>query len=117
MIGNYFICFSALILISKVCGDVVDDDILQKLFNKIEKMENEMANMENEMVKMEDEMVKKDEIIANMKDEMVSKFATLEDDIEDRVSKLEDLSKTGTLRTCSEYAKFGLGRYFISTYF
>ena len=102
MIGNYLICFSALILISKVCGDVVDDDILQKLFNKIEKMENEM-------VKMEDEMVKKDEIIANMKDEMVSKFATLEDDIEDRVSKLEDLSKTRTLRTCSEYAKFGLG--------
>ena len=109
MIGNYLICFSALILISKVCGDVVDDDILQKLFNKIEKMENEM-------VKMEDEMVKKDEIIANMKDEMVSKFATLEDDIEDRVSKLEDLSKTGTLRTCSEYAKFGLGRYSIITY-
>jgi len=57
---------------------------------------------------LENEMVKKDEIIAKMKDEMVSKFATLEDDIEDRVSKLEDLSKTGTLRTCSEYAKFGL---------
>ena len=102
MIGNYFICFSALILISNVCGDVDNDIILQKLFNKIEKLENEM--------------VKKDEIIAKMKDEMVSKFATLEDDIEDRVSKLEDLSKTGTLRTCSEYAKFGLGRYFISTY-
>merc|ERR1712131_388928 len=67
-----------------------------------------MVKMEDEMVKMEDEMVKKDEIIANMKDEMVSKFATLEDDIEDRVSKLEDLSKTGTLRTCAEYTKFGL---------
>ena len=102
MIGNYFICFSALILISNVCGDVDNDIILQKLFNKIEKLENEM--------------VKKDEIIAKMKDEMVSKFATLEDDIEDRVSKLEDLSKTGTLRTCSEYAKFGLGRYSIITY-
>ena len=76
------------------------------------KMEDEMVKM----VKMENEMVKKDEIIANMKDEMVSKFATLEDDIEDRVSKLEDLSKTGTLRTCAEYAKFGLGRYFILTY-
>ena len=101
MIGNYFICFSALILISNVCGDVDNDIILQKLFNKIEKLENEM--------------VKKDEIIAKMKDEMVSKFATLEDDIEDRVSKLEDLSKTGTLRTCSEYAKFGLGRYSIVT--
>ena len=97
MIGNYFICFSALILISNVCGDVDNDIILQKLFNKIEKLENEM--------------VKKDEIIAKMKDEMVSK-----DDIEDRVSKLEDLSKTGTLRTCSEYAKFGLGRYSIITY-
>ena len=103
MIGNYFICFSALILISKVFGDV-DEDILQKLFNKIEQLE--------------DEMVKKDDIIVKMKEEMITRedIATLEEDIEDRVSKLEDLSKTGTLRTCSEYAKFGLGRYSIITY-
>merc|ERR1712235_188839 len=47
---------------------------------------------------------------------MEDDIAVMEDDIEDRVSKLEELAKIGTLRTCSEYAKFGLdadGQYLI----
>jgi len=34
--------------------------------------------------------------------------AKMEDDIENRVAKLEQLAKIGTLRTCQEYARFGL---------
>merc|ERR1719282_2142628 len=34
--------------------------------------------------------------------------AKMEDDIENRVAKLEQLAKIGTLRTCQEYSKFGL---------
>ena len=31
-----------------------------------------------------------------------------QDILEDRVSKLEELAKIGTLRTCAEYAQYGL---------
>ena len=31
-----------------------------------------------------------------------------ETDVEERVEKLEELSKVGTLRTCNEYAAFGI---------
>ena len=40
----------------------------------------------------------------------------MRDDIESRVEKLEDLSKTMTLRSCAEYAQYGLktsGAYMI----
>merc|ERR1719342_1643682 len=42
-------------------------------------------------------MAKKDEAIAKM-----------EDEIEDRVTKLEQLARIGTLRSCAEYASYGL---------
>ena len=33
---------------------------------------------------------------------------TMRDEFEERVANLEDLAKIGTLRSCAEYAKFGL---------
>ena len=32
----------------------------------------------------------------------------IKDDLEDRVAKLEDLAKIGTLRSCYEYSQYGL---------
>ena len=50
-------------------------------------------------------------------EEMVNKgMNALEDDFKERVEKLEDLAKLGTLRSCAEYTKHGLkksGRYMI----
>jgi len=43
-------------------------------------------------------------------------FKRLKDDLEDRVAKLEDLAKIGTLRSCFEYSQYGLktsGAYMI----
>ena len=33
-----------------------------------------------------------------------------EPDLEERVEKLENLSKVGTLRSCEEYAAYGIGK-------
>ena len=35
-------------------------------------------------------------------------FERFRDELEERVAKLEDLAKVGTLRSCSEYSRFGL---------
>ena len=48
--------------------------------------------------------------------EVREQMSRMEDDIEVRVTKLEELAKIGTLRSCSEYAAFGLktsGAYMI----
>ena len=35
-------------------------------------------------------------------------ISSIKDDLEDRVTKLEDLAKIGTLRSCYEYSQYGL---------
>ena len=45
-----------------------------------------------------------DEDFKSFKAEMRSR----QDDLESRVDKLEELAKIGTLRTCAEYAQYGL---------
>ena len=45
-----------------------------------------------------------DEDFQNFKAEMRTRV----DDLESRVDKLEELAKIGTLRTCAEYAQYGL---------
>ena len=44
-------------------------------------------------------------------DDLVDRVAKLEvedPELEDRVAKLEDLAKIGTLRSCYEYSQYGL---------
>ena len=56
------------------------------------------------------------EQMSRMESHHAKKIQKMEDDIEERVSKLEDLAKIGTLRSCSEYAAYGLetsGAYMI----
>jgi len=59
------------------------------------------------------------ESILNIKDNLEDRMAKLEvedPEIEDRVAKLEDLAKIGTLRSCFEYSQYGLktsGAYMI----
>ena len=52
-----------------------------------------------------------DEDFEKFKIEMRSRQDDLksrQDDLESRVDKLEELAKIGTLRTCAEYAQYGL---------
>ena len=37
-----------------------------------------------------------------------SRIAQMEEDMEDRVAKLEQLARIGTLRSCAEYSRYGL---------
>ena len=51
-------------------------------------------------------------IVYSINDEDFEKFKiemrSRQDDLESRVDKLEELAKIGTLRTCAEYAQYGL---------
>merc|ERR1712155_202594 len=63
-------------------------------------------------------LLSKVEILTTSNEELLSSYADLsasnedlrsrQDILEDRVSKLEELAKVGTLRTCAEYAQYGL---------
>ena len=51
------------------------------------------------------------EILTTSNKELQSSYEDLmsrQDILEDRVAKLEELAKVGTLRTCAEYAQYGL---------
>ena len=49
-------------------------------------------------------LLSKVEILTTSNEQLRSR----QDILEDRVSKLEELAKVGTLRTCAEYAQYGL---------
>ena len=63
-------------------------------------------------------LLSKVEILTTSNEELRSSYADLsasneqlrsrQDILEDRVAKLEELAKVGTLRTCAEYAQYGL---------
>ena len=46
--------------------------------------------------------------ILNIKDGLKDRAARLDPEIEERLAKLEDLAKIGTLRSCYEYSQYGL---------
>ena len=46
--------------------------------------------------------------VNSISDEDFEKMKARQDDLETRVDKLEELAKIGTLRTCAEYAQYGL---------
>ena len=48
------------------------------------------------------------QLFSQLKNELSGQISKLEDDLEERVTKLEELTKAVTLRSCSEYADFGL---------
>ena len=84
---------AALVSLANAVGE--DANVLEALLQQQQEMREQMSRMESNYEK---------------------KIAKMEDDIEERVSKLEDLAKIGTLRSCSEYAAYGLktsGAYMI----
>ena len=84
---------AALVSLAKAVGE--DTNVLEALLQQQQEMREQMSRMESNYEK---------------------KIVKMEDDIEERVSKLEDLAKIGTLRSCSEYAAYGLetsGAYMI----
>ena len=112
---SFVICVFSLISIVKCNGDATDDifNQIDKRFSKIDdeilKLKKEIIWKDEYLVKLEDKIMKLEEEIAR-KDDQTENMDQVEDVIEERVSKLEQLAKTGTLRTCSEYAKYGLGK-------
>ena len=48
------------------------------------------------------------QLFSQLKNELSGQISKLEDDLEERVTKLEELTKAVTLRSCSEYADFGV---------
>ena len=70
---------------------------------KAEIIQEMKAEMKDEI---KDEM--RAEIRAEMKAEIKAEMKDRVDDLEDRVAKLEDLAKIGTLRSCYEYSQYGL---------
>ena len=68
------------------------------------------ADTEKRFKILEDEIIMiKDTVKDTVRDTLkVTVKDTVRDELEERVRKLEDLAKIGTLRSCAEYAKFGL---------
>ena len=82
----FYMCIGVLINTAFVDSDDVNDELHQL----IRKMQQKIDSLEAKDAKREME-------IATLKDSI---------DIEERVGKLEQLSRIGTLRSCAEYARF-----------
>ena len=82
----FYMCIGVLINTAFVDSDDVNDELHQL----IRKMQLKIDSLEAKDAKREAE-------IATLKDSI---------DIEERVGKLEQLSRIGTLRSCAEYARF-----------
>ena len=87
----FCMCIGVLINAALVESDVVNDE-LHKL---IRKMQQEIDSL-----KAKDDIIEAD-------------LAKSEDSIEERVSKLEQLSRIGTLRSCAEYARFVINMFLV----
>ena len=58
-------------------------------------------NCDKKIAQIEQDIVERDRIYEK-------RMVQMEKELEDRVSKLEQLAKIGTLRTCAEYTRYGL---------
>ena len=61
-------------------------------------------DIETRFSKLEREQKKHEDLMVEMRDD----FEKRQQDLEERVSKLEELIRIGTLRSCSEYSEYGL---------
>ena len=84
--GTIIVKFLFVLLASSSWGHGLDEEDFQKLLSKLE-------------------------ILTTSNEDLSTKYNDLmsrQDILEDRVEKLEELAKVGTLRTCAEYAQYGL---------
>jgi len=88
----FCVCFTQYIEIT-LSNDVLIDDLPQIV--KQIRQEIDLLKDENAKLKERNEI-------------MEEKNAIMEDDIQERVDRLEQLAKIGTLRSCAEYARYGL---------
>ena len=75
----------------------LEDDV-KDLMKRLKEMESNMSNMKEKL------------------NDYAEKLEGEDPEIEERLSKLEDLAKIGTLRSCFEYSQYGLktsGSYMI----
>ena len=91
--GTIIVKFLFVLLASSSWGHGLDEEDFQKLLSKLE-----ILTTSNE------ELRSSNENLSNKYNDLMSR----QDILEDRVEKLEELAKVGTLRTCAEYAQYGL---------
>ena len=91
--GTTIVKFLFVLLASSSWGHGLDEEDFQKLLSKLE-----ILTTSNE------ELRSSNEDLSTKYNDLMSR----QDILEDRVAKLEELAKVGTLRTCAEYAQYGL---------
>ena len=71
-------------------GALEDGSITIDLFQRLQKMESNILNIKDDL------------------EDCMARLEVEDPELEDRVAKLEDLAKIGTLRSCYEYSQYGL---------
>ena len=88
------------LLASSSWGHGLNEEDFQNLLSKVEIL---TTSNEQLLSSYADLSASNEDLRSKYKDLM-----SRQDILEDRVSKLEELAKVGTLRTCAEYAQYGL---------
>ena len=91
-----FFLLSTALLLGPSEGALEDD--MKELMNRLKDVESNMSNMKEKL------------------NDYAEKLEGEDPEIEERLTKLEDLAKIGTLRSCFEYSQYGLkssGSYMI----
>ena len=102
----FYMCIGVLINTAFVDSDDFNDELhqlIRKMQQKIDSLEAKDAKREMEIATLKDS-IDIEERVGKL--EQLSRIEKREADIEERVDKLEQLSRIGTLRSCAEYARF-----------
>ena len=78
------------LLFSQSHGELEEDFDIKDLIKKLQKMESNILNIKDDL------------------EDRVARLEVEDPELQDRVAKLEDLAKIGTLRSCYEYSQYGL---------
>ena len=80
----------AVLLFHQSHGTLEDSSDITDLFQRLQKIESNILNIKDDL------------------EDCMARLEVEDPELEDRVAKLEDLAKIGTLRSCYEYSQYGL---------
>ena len=106
--------FFLVLLASSSWGHGLNEEDFQNLLSKVEILTTSNEELQSSYVDMRskyEDLSSSFEHLRSSNEELSSEYKNLgsrQDILEDRVAKLEELAKVGTLRTCAEYAQYGL---------
>ena len=102
------------LLASSSWGHGLNEEDFQNLLSKVEILttsNKELRSSYEDMRSKYEDLSSSFEDLRSSNEELSSEYKNLrsrQDILKDRVAKLEELAKVGTLRTCAEYAQYGL---------